>query len=111
MASSFISHADISRALATLGERAGTVEIASSLQSEWEPFEAQMRRRVRTRGTQNRDAYLCLARAGAGKVRIHLEATGVIAKCEDKARRGPGIVVRVRDGRRRNRRRGRADRC
>ena len=110
MASSFISHADISRALATLGEHAGAAEIASALQCDWEPFEAQMRRRVRTRGSQNRDAYSCLARAGAGKVRIHLEATGVIPKREEKSRR-PGVVIRVRDGRRRHRQRARADQC
>jgi hypothetical protein len=111
MASRFISHADISRALATLGERAGAEEIASALQGDWEPFEAQMRRRVRTRGSQNRDAYRCLAHAGAGKVRIHLEATRVIPRREEKGRRRPGIVVRVRDGRRRNRRRARAEQC
>jgi hypothetical protein len=76
-----VSHAAISRALASLGERAGGAEVASALGCDWEPFEAQMRRRMRCRARENRIAYLCLARAGAEKVRFHLEATGVIAPC------------------------------
>jgi hypothetical protein len=100
MASGDISHSDISRARATWGERAGVEEVAGALRCDWEPFEAQMRRRVRTRARENRTAYLCLARAGAEKVRFHLEATGVNPPCEGTARRSPGAVIRVRDRRR-----------
>lgn len=99
-----ISHAAISRALASLGERAGSAEVASALRCEWEPFEAQMRRRMRCRAPENRAAYLCLARAGAEKVRFHLQATGLLPRGEGAERRSPGILVRVRDGRRRPRR-------
>lgn len=106
MASGDISHSEISRALATLGERAGVEEVASALRCDWEPFEAQMRRRVRTRARENRIAYLCLARAGAEKVRFHLEATGGIPPCEGTARRSPGVVIKVRDRRRPRRRQG-----
>lgn len=100
-----VSHAAISRALATLGERAGGAEVASALRSDWEPFEAQMRRRMRCRARETRTAYLCLARAGAEKVRVHLEATGVLPRRKESERRRPGAVIRVRDGRRRRRRR------
>jgi hypothetical protein len=106
MAPGDISHSEISRALATLGERAGAAEVASALHCDWEPFEAQMRRRVHTRARENRTAYLCLARAGEEKVRFHLEATGVIPRCEGTARRSPGVVLRVRDRRRPRRRQG-----
>jgi hypothetical protein len=105
------SHSAISRALATLGERAGGVEVASALQRDWEPFEAQMRRRMCARSRENRGAYLCLSRAGAEKVRSHLEATGAIARCEEPGRRSPGVVIRVRDRRRRPRRRRRVGHC
>jgi hypothetical protein len=105
MAAGDISHAQISRALAELGTRAGDEEVASALRCDWEPFEAQMRRRMRSRARDHRSAYLCLARAGAEKVRFHLEATGVIPRCEGTGRRRRGIVIRVRDGRRRRRRR------
>jgi hypothetical protein len=98
-----VSHAAISRALASLGERAGDAEVASALGCSWEPFEAHMRRRMRCRPRANRTAYLCLARAGAEKVRFHLEATGVIPPCEGAERRSPGVVIRVRDRRRRPR--------
>ena len=100
-----VSHAAISRALASLGERAGGAEVASALRCDWEAFEAQMRRRMRSRARENRTAYLCLARAGAEKVRLHLEITGVIPRRQDRERRRPGAVIRVRDGRRRRRRR------
>lgn len=111
MAPGDVSHSEISRALAKLGERAGAEEVASALQCDWEPFETQMRRRVRTRVCENRTAYLCLARAGAKKVRLHLEATGVIPRCEGMRRRSPGVVIRVRDRRRRARRRQGAGHC
>lgn len=104
-----VSHAAISRALGSLGERAGGAEVASALGCDWEPFEAQMRRRMRCRPRENRNAYLCLARAGADKVRFHLEATGVIPSRRDARRRSPGVVIRVRDGRRRHRGAGRTD--
>lgn len=100
-----VSHSAISRALATLGERAGAAEVASALGCDWEPFEAQMRRRMRCRAREHRSAYLCLARAGSEKVRFHLEATGVIPRCEGFAWRSPGVVIRVRDRGRRPRRR------
>jgi len=100
-----VSHSAISRALATLGERAGAAEVASALRCDWEPFEAQMRRRMRCRAREHRSAYLCLARAGAEKVRFHLEATGVIPRCEGFAWRSPGVVIRVRDRGRSPRRR------
>jgi hypothetical protein len=96
-----VSHTAISRALASLGERAGGAEVGSALDCDWEPFEAQMRRRMRTRSRENREAYLCLAHAGSEKVRIHLEATGVIPRREERPRRRCGAVVRVRDRRRR----------
>lgn len=102
-----ISHSAISRALATLGERAGGTEVASALRCDWEPFEAQMRRRMRSRPREHRSAYLCLARAGAEKVRFHLEATGALPRREDLGRRSPGAVIRVRErGRRLRARRG-----
>lgn len=101
-----VSHAAISRALATLGERAGGAEVASSLRCDWESFEVQMRRRMRCRASENRSAYHCLARAGEDKVRLHLEITGVLPSREDPERRRPGAVIRVRDGRRRRRRAG-----
>lgn len=102
-----VSHAAISRALATLGERAGGAEVAKALECDWEPFEAQMRRRMRCRPREHRAAYLCLARAGGEKVRFHLEATGATPRCEGPARRSPGVVIRVRDrGRRLRPRRG-----
>lgn len=100
-----VSHAAISRALASLGERAGGAEVASSLDCDWETFEAQMRRRMRCRPREDRPAYLCLARAGAEKVRFHLEATGVIPGREEPARRSPGVVIRARDRGLRRRRR------
>jgi hypothetical protein len=100
-----VPHAEITRALARLGERAGRVEVAAALECDWEPFEAQMRRRMRTRPQVNRDAYLSLARAGATKVRFHLEATGVLPRCEKPSRRRAGAIVRVRDRSRRRRRR------
>jgi len=99
-----VSHSEISRALAKLGERAGAAEVANALRCDWESFEAQMRRRVRTRARENRTAYLCLARAGAEKVRFHLETTGAIPRCEGTPRRRSGVVIRVRDRRRRARR-------
>lgn len=102
-----VSHAAISRALASLGECAGGAEVASALRCDWEPFEAQMRRRMRCRPRESRTAYLCLARAGADKVRFHLEATGVIPRCRDARRRNPGVVIRVRGRRRRPRGAGR----
>lgn len=102
-----VSHAAISRALATLGERAGGAEVASAFGCDWETFEAQMRRRMRCRAREHRGAYLCLARAGAEKVRFHLEATGVIPRHEGFGSRSPGAVIRVRDrGRRRRRGQG-----
>ena len=94
-----VSHAAISRALASLGERAGGVEVASALRGGWEPFEAQMRRRMRCRAPESRAAYHCLASAGGEKVRFHLEATGVLPRSKVAKRRRPGIVIRVRDGR------------
>jgi len=100
-----ISHSAISRALASLGERAGGEEVAKSLACDWEPFEEQMRRRMRTRPRENRTAYHCLACAGPEKVRRHLEATGCIPRRRAPARRNPGVVIRVCDGRRRHRRR------
>jgi hypothetical protein len=105
MASNDVPHSEISRALAKLGERAGQVEVAAALDCVWEPFEAQMRRRMRTRPRANRDAYRSLARAGGAKVRFHLEATEVLPPCDDPARRSPGVVVRVRDRTHRRRRR------
>lgn len=111
MAPRRIPHSQISRALARLGERAGAVEVAAALQREWEPFEAQMRRRMRTRPRACRDAYLVLALAGAAKVRVHLEETGALPRCEGRPRR-PGIAVRVGDRRRARRKRaGRAGHC
>jgi hypothetical protein len=105
MAPSDVPHSEISRALARLGERAGPVEVAAALECDWEPFEAQMRRRMRTRPRGSRDAYLSLVRAGEAKVRFHLEATGALSRCEGSLRRSPGAVIRVRDrsGRRRQR--------
>jgi hypothetical protein len=103
MAPSDVPHSEISRALAKLGERAGTVEVAAALECDCEPFEAQMRRRMRTRSRVNRHAYLSLARAGSAKVRFHLEATGVLSPRETPARRNPGVVIRVRDRSRRRR--------
>jgi len=105
MAPCDIPHSAISRALAKLGERAGTAEVADALRCDWEPFEAQMRRRMRTRARENRTAYLCLARAGAEKVRFHLEAVGAIPRCGGPARRSPGVVISVRDRRPNSRRR------
>lgn len=99
-----VSHTEIARALAELGERAGPQEVAEDLRRSGEPFEAQMRRRIRTRPKPHRDAYLTLARAGSEKVRFHLEETGVIARCEGATRRRPSAVVRV--GRRRRKRGG-----
>jgi hypothetical protein len=98
-----VSHAAISRALASLGEGVGGAEVASALGCPWEPFEAQMRRRMRCRARENRTAYLCLARAGAEKVRFHLEATGVVPPSGGTERRSSGVVIRVREGRRRPR--------
>jgi hypothetical protein len=109
MAPADVRHSEISRALAKLAERAGPVEVATALECDWEPFEAQMRRRMRTRPQATRDAYRSLARAGSTKVRTHLEATGVLPTCEGPARRSPGAVVRVRDRSRRRRRR--SDHC
>lgn len=106
-----VTHAEISRALARLGERAGGAEILGALQCDWEPFEAQMRRRMRTRTRENRAAYLCLARAGSEKVRLHLEELGAIARREPARRRSPGVVVRVRDRRRPPRRRSPLGHC
>jgi hypothetical protein len=94
MAPRFIPHSQISRALASLGERAGAIEVAAALRHEWEPFEAQMRRRMRTRPRGERDAYLVLARAGAPKVRVHLEETGALPRCEGRPR-SPGAAIRV----------------
>jgi hypothetical protein len=99
-----VSHAAISRALASLGERAGGAEVADALDCGWEGFEAQMRRRMRCRARGHRGAYLCLARAGAEKVRFHLEATGAIPATVPR-RRGPGVTIRVGDRGRRSRRR------
>lgn len=93
----YVSHSAICRALASLGERAGGAEVAGALGCDWEPFEAQMRRRMRTRPRENRDAYRCLAGAGAAKVRFHLEATGVIPRHEDPGRRRRAALVRARD--------------
>lgn len=90
-----VSHSAITRALATLGGRAGSAEVAEALGCQWEPFEAQMRRRMRTRGREKRGAYLCLAKAGSEKVRFHLEVTGVISRREGRPRRPTGIVVKV----------------
>lgn len=95
MPQGIVSHSEISRALASLGERAGAAEVAAALSCAWEPFEAQMRRRMRTRPREKRTAYLCLARAGAEKVRVHLEETGVIPRDQCRSRRRVGIVVRV----------------
>jgi hypothetical protein len=107
MAPSDVPHSEISRALARLGERAGGAEVVVALECEWEPFEAQMRRRMQTRPPGHRDAYRSLARAGAAKVRFHLEATGVLPPCEGPPRRNPGAVIRVRDrGKKRRRRPG-----
>jgi len=109
MAAVDTSHTAIFRALALLGERAGGAEVASALRCDWEPFEAQMRRRMRCRPREHRAAYLCLACAGAEKVRYHLEVTGVIPRGENQHRRRPGVVIRARDrdhGRRRRRRAG-----
>lgn len=99
-----VSHAAISRALATLGERAGAEEVAGALGCDWEPFEAQMRRRMRCRPRENRTAYLCLARAGAEKVRFHLEATDVIPRGPEFPGRSRGVSIRASDRRRRRRR-------
>ncbi|MBS1860433.1 MAG: hypothetical protein JSS68_01855 [Actinobacteria bacterium] len=96
-----VSHAAISRALAILGERAGAAEVSGALGCAWEPFEAQMRRRMRCRARENRTAYLCLARAGAEKVRFHLEATGVIPRRPDFPGRRRGVTIRASDRRRR----------
>ena len=111
MVPGYVSHSEISRALARLGERAGAPEVASALQCDWEPFEAQMRRRMHTRGRESRNAYLCLARAGAEKVRFHLEAIGAIPRREGPARRSPGVLIRVRDHDRRPRRSRGAGHC
>lgn len=97
MAPADIPHSEISRALARLGERAGRSEVAAALECDWEPFEAQMRRRMLTRPQVNRDAYLTLARAGATKVRVHLEAIGVLPRCGKPRPRSVGPIVRVRD--------------
>jgi len=105
MAPCNVPHSEISRALARLGERAGRAEVVVALQRDWEPFETQMRRRMRTRPRGNREAYLSLARAGSEKVRVHLEAIGVLSRCEGSARRSLGAVVRVRDRSHRQRRR------
>jgi hypothetical protein len=106
MAVGDVSHAEISRALASLGERAGPAEVAMALRCDFESFEAQMRRRMRTRVPGNRLAYLALARAGEAKVRFHLEVTGVIAHCaEFERRRRPGAAIRVGGPRRRRARR------
>ncbi|MBS1895497.1 MAG: hypothetical protein JST59_29710 [Actinobacteria bacterium] len=99
-----VSHAAISRALATLGERAGAAEVAGALSCDWEPFEAQMRRRMCCRARENRVAYLCLSRAGAERVRFHLEATGVIPRRPDSPRRSRGVSIRASDRRPRRRR-------
>jgi len=99
------THTAIFRALASLGERAGGAEVASALQCDWEPFEVQMRRRMRSRPREHRAAYLCLACAGAEKVRHHLEVTGVIPRREDPGRRSHGVVIRARDRDLRRRRR------
>ena len=90
-----VSHVAISRALASLGERAGDQEVAQALECDWEPFEAQMGRRVRCRSRENREAYLCLARAGAEKVRFHQEATGAVPRCEGFERRRRGVVIKL----------------
>jgi hypothetical protein len=112
MAPRRISHAQISRALAILGERAGAAEVAAALQREWEPFAVQMRRRMRTRPRACRGAYLVLALAGAAKVRVHLEETGALPRCEEGRPRRLGIAVRVGDRRRvRRARAGRAGHC
>jgi hypothetical protein len=97
MAPTDVPHSEISRALAMLGERAGAAEVVAALEHEWEPFEAQMRRRIQTRPRDHREAYLSLARAGAKKVRVHLEATGALPRCDESPRRSLGIAVRVRD--------------
>ena len=111
MAGGNVTHSEISRALARLGERAGAAEVAGALQCDWEPFEAQMRRRMRTRARENRTAYLCLAQAGAEKVRLHLEEAGVIPRRALGTRRSSGVAIRVRDRGRRPRRRRRPGHC
>lgn len=104
-APSDVPHSEISRALARLGEGAGSVEVVAALEYEGESFEAQMRRRMQTRPRANREAYLALARAGEAKVRFHLEATGALPCRVGSPRRSIGVVVRVRDRRERQRRR------
>lgn len=88
-------HADIARALRQLGERSGRAEVAAALREEWEPFEAQMRRRMRTRPSANRDSYRVLARAGAEKVRFHLQEIGALPAA-GAAHRSRGAVIRLR---------------
>lgn len=97
-----VSHAAISGALAELGERSGGAEVAAALRCPWESFEAQMRRRMRCRPRAHREAYRRLARAGAEKVRFHLEATGAIP-AEGPRRRAPGVAIRARGRGRRTR--------
>lgn len=96
VAFSEVTHSDIARALAQLGERCGPVEVAQAIEAEWEPFEAQMRRRMRSRPRRNRDAYRILARAGQEKVRLHLEARGRLPRRQPRHPRRLGIVARVR---------------
>jgi hypothetical protein len=98
MAGHYVSHAQITRALEHLGERCGRHEVSEALLGGPEPFEAQMRRRMRTRPSRYRDAYRLLARAGADKVRLHLEEIGALSRSGQGARRRVGATVRVRRG-------------
>lgn len=91
-----VPHSEISRALSRLGGNAGSVEVIAALEYEGETFEAQMHRRMHTRPRVNRSAYSVLARAGRAKVRLHLEATGVLPRRAGSPCRSLGIIVRVR---------------
>lgn len=99
MAATDVRHTQITRALKQLGERAGPREVAEALLGE-ESFSAQMRRRMRTHPARNREAYRLLARAGAEKVRYHLEEIGALPHSEEGApmSTGASAIRRSRAG-------------
>lgn len=66
-------HSEIGEAITALGEGA-IEEIRESLHGGFEPFEAQMHRRMKTRLPEKRPAYKTLRDAGEKKVRTHLAA-------------------------------------
>lgn len=67
------SHAEIRLAIRQLGAN-GFDEVRVALTGGFEPFEAQMDRRMKTRRKELRAAYKTLRQAGETKVRLNLAA-------------------------------------